>query len=167
MGSFTSTCGIIDGSDLQAVLAREGPLDPERAVAIVRQIAAALDAAHAAELIHRDVKPANIVLAQGDFAYLLDFGLAGQAGRWRACREDGHRWAQRNHGNLGLRRSRRRRAEARDQVQQAQRPWLDLPAGAGCGDERGHRCQSLCLQDRQRGRPGRRQDRQQSTPLAP
>jgi len=85
MGSFTSTCGIIDGSDLQAVLAREGPLDPERAVAIVRQIAAALDAAHAAELIHRDVKPANIVLAEGDFAYLLDFGLAGQAGRWRAC----------------------------------------------------------------------------------
>ncbi|RWA15825.1 hypothetical protein MBRU_09760 [Mycolicibacterium brumae DSM 44177] len=46
---------------------------------IVRQIASALDAAHAAELVHRDVKPANILLADDDFACLVDFGLANAA----------------------------------------------------------------------------------------
>jgi len=70
---------IIDGADLHAVLSQEGPLEPARAVEVVRQIAAALDAASAAGLIHRDVKPANIVLAEDDFAYLLDFGLANAA----------------------------------------------------------------------------------------
>jgi serine/threonine protein kinase, bacterial len=70
---------LIDGTDLEAVLAQEGPLSPARAVAVVRQIAAALDAAHAAQMIHRDVKPANILLAEDDFACLLDFGLANAA----------------------------------------------------------------------------------------
>ena len=70
---------LIDGSDLHAVQARGGPLGPARGVAVVRQIAAALDAAHAAKLIHRDVKPANIMLADDDFACLLDFGLANAA----------------------------------------------------------------------------------------
>lgn len=70
---------LIDGSDLHTVQAREGPLGPARAVAVVRQIAGALDAAHAAGLIHRDVKPANILLADDDFACLLDFGLANAA----------------------------------------------------------------------------------------
>ena len=70
---------LIKGTDLQTVLARDGPLSPARAVAIVRQIAAALDAAHAEQMVHRDVKPANIMLADDDFACLLDFGIANAA----------------------------------------------------------------------------------------
>ncbi|MBY0440604.1 MAG: protein kinase [Mycobacteriaceae bacterium] len=69
----------IEGTDLHRVLMREGPLCPERAVEIVRQIAAALDAAHADQMIHRDVKPANILLGADDFACLVDFGLAAAA----------------------------------------------------------------------------------------
>lgn len=57
-----------------------GPLNPHRAVAIVEQIAAALDAAHAQSLIHRDVKPQNIIVTDADFAYLLDFGIAQAQG---------------------------------------------------------------------------------------
>ena len=70
---------LIDGTDLQKVLARNGPLSPARAVAIVRQIAAALNAAHNIQMIHRDIKPANILLTDDDFAYLVDFGLANAA----------------------------------------------------------------------------------------
>jgi serine/threonine protein kinase len=70
---------LIDGTDLQHVLANEGALSPARAVAIVRQIAAALDAAHSAQMVHRDVKPANILLTPDDFACLVDFGLANAA----------------------------------------------------------------------------------------
>jgi serine/threonine protein kinase len=70
---------LIDGTDLESVLSQEGPLAPARAVAVVRQVASALDAAHAAGLIHRDVKPANILLAEDDFACLVDFGLANAA----------------------------------------------------------------------------------------
>lgn len=70
---------LIDGTDLEAVLSQEGTLAPARAVAVVRQIAAALNAAHAAGLIHRDVKPANILLGADDFACLVDFGLANAA----------------------------------------------------------------------------------------
>ncbi|OBK12515.1 serine/threonine-protein kinase [Mycobacterium asiaticum] len=70
---------LIDGTDLQSTLEREGALAPARAVNIVRQIAAALDAAHAETVIHRDVKPANILLGKDDFACLVDFGLANAA----------------------------------------------------------------------------------------
>src|SRR5829696_7134490 len=64
----------VPGTDLHRLLKAEGPLPPERAAEVVGQVAAALDAAHAAGLVHRDVKPANVLIA-GDHAYLGDFGL--------------------------------------------------------------------------------------------
>ena len=66
---------LIDGSDLRRIL-RRGRLDPDRAVEIVTQIAGALDAAHAAGVVHRDVKPGNILMDDQGTAYVCDFGLA-------------------------------------------------------------------------------------------
>jgi len=65
----------VAGDDLRTLVRRTGPLEPGRAARIVGQVAAAMDAAHASGLVHRDVKPANILLGQGDHAYLTDFGL--------------------------------------------------------------------------------------------
>jgi serine/threonine protein kinase, bacterial len=70
---------LIDGADLSTMLRRTGPMSPPRAVAIMRQIAAALDAAHSAGVTHRDVKPENILVTRDDFAYLVDFGIARAA----------------------------------------------------------------------------------------
>jgi serine/threonine-protein kinase len=70
----------VDGSDLKSVLERTGPLSPDRATGIVEQIASALHAAHASGLTHRDVKPENILITGGDFAYLVDFGIARAGG---------------------------------------------------------------------------------------
>ena len=66
---------LIEGRDLSVVLG-DGRLVPERAVFVVEQVAAALSAAHRAGLVHRDVKPSNILLTEQDFAYLIDFGIA-------------------------------------------------------------------------------------------
>ena len=71
---------LVAGSDLSTILHRTGPLDPARAVRLVEQVAAALDAAHAQGLVHRDVKPANILVTDADFAYLADFGIAHTEG---------------------------------------------------------------------------------------
>jgi serine/threonine protein kinase len=84
----------VEGEDLSSVLRREGRLDPRRAAAIVDQIAGALDEAHARGLVHRDVKPANVIVESRrgtEHAYLTDFGLTREmdassgvtgTGRW-------------------------------------------------------------------------------------
>jgi ketosteroid isomerase-like protein len=69
----------VAGTDLHRLLRDRGRLDPLRAAEIVDQMGGALDAAHAAGLVHRDVKPANVLLS-GDHAYLADFGLTRLAG---------------------------------------------------------------------------------------
>src|SRR6185437_10833653 len=66
---------LVEGRDLQHVL-NAGPLEPARAVRIIEQVAKALQAAHKVGLIHRDVKPSNILVDEDDFAYLIDFGIA-------------------------------------------------------------------------------------------
>jgi hypothetical protein len=84
---------LVEGEDLDSLLRRAGPVDPARAVDLVGQVARALDAAHAGGLVHRDVKPSNVLLvaradrrdlatsvAGEDFAYLADFGIARGAG---------------------------------------------------------------------------------------
>ncbi|MFF0487435.1 protein kinase [Nocardia sp. NPDC004068] len=71
---------LVRGRNLRTLLREEGPLDPVRAVSIIEQVASALDAAHAAGLVHRDVKPANIIVTDDDFAYLVDFGIARSEG---------------------------------------------------------------------------------------
>jgi two-component system response regulator DevR len=85
MGSLYIAMRCVRGGNLAALLRRSGPLEPGHALAVLAPVADALDAAHAAGLIHRDVKPANILLSQVaerhgyQHVYLSDFGLTRYA----------------------------------------------------------------------------------------
>ena len=65
---------LVEGSTLKDLIGKRG-LDPARAVRLLRPVANALDAAHAVGVVHRDVKPQNILVTANDYPYLADFGL--------------------------------------------------------------------------------------------
>ena len=73
---FMSMRYIQDGNTLASLIQQRERLDPALAAKLISAVASALDAAHARDLVHRDVKPANILIARQDHAYLTDFGLA-------------------------------------------------------------------------------------------
>jgi YVTN family beta-propeller protein len=79
----------VEGSDLRTLVRAEGRLDPARAAQIVSQVASALDAAHARGIVHRDVKPANVLLGANDHAYLTDFGLTKRVTSHTGSTRDG------------------------------------------------------------------------------
>jgi serine/threonine protein kinase len=76
-GLLFVTMALIEGTDLRGLITERGRIDPQTSAAMVIQVAAALDAAHASGLVHRDVKPANILIAAAAplHVYLTDFGL--------------------------------------------------------------------------------------------
>ncbi|HEV7481658.1 MAG TPA: serine/threonine-protein kinase [Solirubrobacterales bacterium] len=78
-GELIVAMRLVSGGDLRKLIDREGALPPARAIALLGQVAEALDAAHAAGIVHRDVKPHN-VLVEGERAFLSDFGLAKALG---------------------------------------------------------------------------------------
>ena len=80
-GSLFLAMRYVEGADLRSLLRERHHLEPGRVLSLLGQVASALDAAHAIGLVHRDVKPANILVSSGEVerAYLCDFGLAKHA----------------------------------------------------------------------------------------
>src|ERR1700722_4053474 len=76
---------LVDGADLGSLLQEEGRIAPQRAVDLISQVAEALDAAHADHLVHRDIRPSNILVTSSDFVYVVDFGIARPAGGRQAA----------------------------------------------------------------------------------
>jgi serine/threonine-protein kinase len=70
----------VEGTELGTLLQGEGPLEPGRAARTAAQMAAALEVAHEKGLVHRDVKPSNVILTPEDHVYLTDFALVKRAG---------------------------------------------------------------------------------------
>ena len=100
----------VEGTDLRALLHAEGALDPARALAICSQVANALDAAHANGLVHRDVKPSNVLLDASEHVYLADFGLTRRLDEQGGPAGDGR---SRGHARLPRPRADRRRVGRR------------------------------------------------------
>ncbi|MGY1787198.1 protein kinase domain-containing protein [Geodermatophilus sp. SYSU D00698] len=73
---------LVDGRDLGRLL-EDGPIPPQRALSLLGQVADALEAAHADGLVHRDVKPSNVLVTPTDFVYVVDFGIARSVGSTR------------------------------------------------------------------------------------
>jgi YVTN family beta-propeller protein len=88
----------VEGSDLRTLVRAAGGLEPPRAAHIVAQVASALDAAHERGIVHRDVKPANVLLGAGDHAYLTDFGLTKRIASHTGSTRTGAGWV----GTLGF-----------------------------------------------------------------
>ncbi|GAB3020764.1 serine/threonine-protein kinase PknD [Mycobacterium bourgelatii] len=77
---------IVDGVDVHTLLRRNGQMSPQKAVRVIEQAAVALDAAHKSGLVHRDVKPSNLLMVGDEFVYLIDFGLVQEATGTRLTR---------------------------------------------------------------------------------
>jgi serine/threonine-protein kinase len=93
-GTLYIASRLVDGEDLRQLLARTGPLEVDRALAIAAQVAGALDFAHGRGIVHRDVKPANLLLVASDdgepeHAYLIDFGITTNESRDMRLTETG------------------------------------------------------------------------------
>jgi pSer/pThr/pTyr-binding forkhead associated (FHA) protein len=78
-GVLYLTMRLVEGTDMRALIAAEGRIEARRAARMIRQVGAALDAVHAHGMLHRDVKPSNVLIARQDHVYLSDFGLAKRA----------------------------------------------------------------------------------------